>query len=57
MGDGDAKTFNAILKLQPYGHEFEVKKNECVGHVEKRMGTRLRSVKKTAKLGGKGKLL
>ena len=31
-------------------------KSECVGHVEKRMGSRFRNVQKTQKLGGKGKL-
>ncbi|KAG8227031.1 hypothetical protein J437_LFUL006651 [Ladona fulva] len=56
VGNGDAKTFKAILDRQPYGEDFMVIKSECVGHVEKRMGSRLRNIKKTAKLGGKGKL-
>ncbi|XP_076673205.1 uncharacterized protein LOC143371648 [Andrena cerasifolii] len=56
IGDGDAKTFKAIVDMQPYGDDFDVKKSECVGHVEKRMGSRLRSVEKSAKLGGRGKL-
>ncbi|XP_077264825.1 uncharacterized protein LOC143898902 [Temnothorax americanus] len=34
-----------------------LKKSECVGHVEKRMGTRLRNIKNVAKLGGKEKLI
>lgn len=55
VGDGDTKTFKAILDASPY-EDVEVKKSECVGHVEKRMGSRLRNLKKTAKLGGKGKL-
>ncbi|XP_076549216.1 uncharacterized protein LOC143306722 [Osmia lignaria lignaria] len=56
IGDGDSKTFKAILDVNPYGDELQVKKSECIGHVEKRMGTRLRNVKKINKLGGKGKL-
>lgn len=56
IGDGDSKTFKAILDLNPYGDEYPVRKSECVNHVEKRMGTRLRNVKKEHKLGGKGKL-
>lgn len=56
IGDGDSKTFKAILDLNPYGDDFTVVKSECVGHVEKRMGTRLRNAKKLHKLGGKGKL-
>ncbi|KZC10036.1 hypothetical protein WN55_01787 [Dufourea novaeangliae] len=56
VGDGDTKTFKAILDKQPYGEDFKIIKSECVIHVEKRMGSRLRNIKKTAKLGGKGKL-
>ncbi|EFN61450.1 hypothetical protein EAG_00479, partial [Camponotus floridanus] len=55
VGDGDTKTFKAILDANPY-ENTEIKKSECVGHVEKRMGSRLRNIKKIAKLGGKGKL-
>lgn len=54
IGDGDTKTFKSILNLNPYDHLI-VKKKECVGHVQKRMGSRLRAVKqKTKGLGGKG---
>lgn len=53
IGDGDSKTYKAILDINPYGDELTVIKSECVGHVEKRMGTRLRNVKKTQKLGDK----
>lgn len=56
IGDGDSKTFTAILNLNPYHDEPTVVKSECIGHVQKRMGTRLRNVRKTKKLGGKGKL-
>lgn len=55
VGDGDSKTFNGILKSEPYGEGEPVIKKECVGHVEKRMGTRLRNAKKSNKgIGGKG---
>ncbi|XP_076673163.1 uncharacterized protein LOC143371637 [Andrena cerasifolii] len=56
IGDGDTKTFKALLEENPYGDDFILKKKECVGHVEKRMGSRLRNIKKTKKLGGKNKL-
>jgi len=46
IGDGDSKTYKSILDLNPYGDDCPVIKSECVGHVEKRMGTRLRNVKK-----------
>ncbi|XP_066590769.1 uncharacterized protein [Prorops nasuta] len=55
VGDGDSKTFKGILDSQPYGEKCVVIKKECVGHVEKRMGTRLRNAKKANKgIGGKG---
>ena len=57
VGDGDSKTFKSILDKHPYGEEFQVLKKECVGHVQKRMGTRLRNTKKEHKgIGGRGKL-
>lgn len=56
IGDGDSKTYAAIRDNSPY-EDLEVQKKECIGHVEKRMGTRLRNVKKNNKgLGGQGKL-
>lgn len=44
------------MDSDPYGN-FTVSKRECIDHVQKRMGTRLRNLKKTTKgLGGRGKL-
>lgn len=44
IGDGDTKSFNEICKSNPYpGHS--ITKGECVGHVQKRVGTRLRAIK------------
>ncbi|EFN60639.1 hypothetical protein EAG_00548, partial [Camponotus floridanus] len=54
--DGDSKTFKSIQDTKPYGN-FAVTKKECIGHVQKRLGTRLRNLKKEVKnLGGRGKL-
>ncbi|GFV22764.1 uncharacterized protein TNCV_4360821 [Trichonephila clavipes] len=64
-GDGDTKTFNALSENKPYGDDHLIQKIECVGHVQKRMCTRLRKLKlvyskkklsdgKT--IGGKGRL-
>ena len=54
IGDGDCKTYKGILDFNPYD-EVEVKKLECVLHVKKRMGSRLRAEKKKHKgIGGKG---
>lgn len=53
-GDGDSKAFNAVRNI--YG-ESSVHKLECIGHIQKRVGTHLRNLKKCTKgLGGKGKL-
>ncbi|EZA50167.1 hypothetical protein X777_11230 [Ooceraea biroi] len=56
IGDGDSKTYSGILNAAPY-EDISVNKKECIGHVQKRMGTRLRECKtKNKGLGGKGKL-
>ncbi|GFX18862.1 uncharacterized protein TNCV_4143831 [Trichonephila clavipes] len=43
FGDGDSKGFLTIKEAKVYG-DREVEKLECVGHVQKRMGTRLRNI-------------
>ena len=54
LGDGDSKSFTSVKSTYP---GIEVQKLECVGHIQKRVGTRLRNLKKNVKnLGGKGKL-
>ncbi|GFW65225.1 uncharacterized protein TNCV_394911 [Trichonephila clavipes] len=63
IGNGDSKTFSSITVSNPYGEDITVSKIECVGHVKKRMGTRLRKLKQmSSKLSdgksieGKGRL-
>ncbi|GBN67941.1 hypothetical protein AVEN_22629-1 [Araneus ventricosus] len=52
-GDGDSKAF---LKVKDIYGEDTVTKLECIGHVQKRVGSRLRKLKKKTKgLGGKCK--
>ena len=54
FGDGDSKSFECVKDSYP---GIEVVKHECVGHVQKRVGTRLRNLKKTVKgLGGAKRL-
>ncbi|GFY03563.1 uncharacterized protein TNCV_3212001 [Trichonephila clavipes] len=48
LGDGDSKGFLTIKEAKVYGGT-EVEKLECVGHVQKRMGTRLRNILKMSK--------
>ncbi|GFV97955.1 uncharacterized protein TNCV_5069951 [Trichonephila clavipes] len=53
-GDGDSKGF---LQVKDIYDENSVTKLECIGHIQKRVGSRLRKLKKNTKvLGGKGKL-
>ena len=47
IGDVDAQTFACLTELKPYGEDVEIIKPECVGHVQKRMGTALRKLKKS----------
>lgn len=55
IGGGDSKTFKWLLNEKPYGDELLVNKKECIAHVQKRMGSRLRNAKKSHKgIGGKG---
>ena len=65
VGDGDTKTYDTISNEKPYGDDVIVQKYECVGHVQKRVGTNLRKLKtKTGNkklndgktLGGRGRL-
>ena len=65
ISDGDAKTHSLLNEENPYDG-VEIEKNDCVGHVQKRMGSRLRKKKKEGiydvkkqkviGLGGQGRL-
>ncbi len=53
-GDGDSKAYIQVKDV--YGKD-SVNKFECIGHIQKRVGTHLRKLKKKTKgLSGKGKL-
>ena len=67
VGDGDSSSFGRVKEALEgkYGKDYEVRKEECVGHIQKRIGTALREFKnkrKSCKLsdgkyvGGKGRL-
>lgn len=64
LGDGDSRAHAAVSETKPYG-DTKIVKLECIGHVEKRMGTRLRALKEKMKgkklgdsksIGGRGRL-
>ena len=47
-GDGDSKSYHNVDTADPYPGTI-VKKLACIGHVQKRCGTRLRNLKITCK--------
>jgi hypothetical protein len=54
FGDSDSKAYNEVENAY---ENIDVEKKECVGHVQKRVGTALRKLKKVTKgIGGIGKL-
>ena len=63
IGDGDSKAYLDIVKNDPYPGTV-VEKLECVGHIQKRVGNRLRNLRSTMKaplangktLRGRGRL-
>lgn len=52
IGDGDSASYSNIDRVRPYGQSCFIKKDDCVGHVTKRMGTNLREVIRTEKGNG-----
>ena len=65
IGDGDSKSFKGVTEAEPYAPEYKVEKSDCVGHVQKRMGSALRKIKKdhgkrklsdSRTIGGAGRL-
>ena len=47
VGDGDSKAYSNVATAAPYGPDNPIVKGECVGHVQKRAGGRLRKLKKS----------
>lgn len=58
LGDGDTIAYKSVYEAKPYGPDVDINRIECVGHVQKRMGSRLMSVRcKTKNLLADGKKL
>lgn len=38
LGDGDSKSFSAVVESRPYG-DLQVEKLVCIGHISNRLGT------------------
>lgn len=65
LGDGDTSAYLTVVDSKPYGDETVVSKQECIGHIQKRVGGRLRKLKSTYRgkklsdgktISGKGRL-
>ena len=62
IGDGDTTSFKEVVDAKPYEkYGITPKKLECVGHIQKRLGNRLRVLRKSYQnsktpLSGRGKL-
>ena len=59
LSDGDSSTYKHVCDLKVYGAGVDIRKEECINHVAKRMGTALRNLTKDTKktgvtLGGRG---
>ena len=49
IGDGDISYFNEVSNSKPSGN-FKIIKKECTEHVQKRLGTRFRTLRTTLKV-------
>lgn len=65
VGDGDSSSFPEVVNAKPYGDGDVISKLECIGHVQKRVGSRCRTLRKSLKgtkladgkgISGKGRL-
>ena len=37
IGDGDSSSYKNLLKSDPYNGQVPIRKEECIGHVQKRL--------------------
>ncbi|GFW71715.1 uncharacterized protein TNCV_219291 [Trichonephila clavipes] len=52
LSDGDSKSFLELKERNVYGSETQIKKEECINHVSKRLGTVLRQTVKDWRVKG-----
>lgn len=53
LGDGDSKAYQAVCEARPYGQDVSIEKLECIGHIQKHMGTQLFKMKNEKLSDGK----
>ncbi|XP_060607879.1 uncharacterized protein LOC132760007 [Ruditapes philippinarum] len=44
VGDGDSSSYRSVIKQNIYGPDIKITKENCVGHIQKRMGNKLRKI-------------
>ena len=51
IGDGDTNSFGAVIEelKKRFGESYKVNKQDCIGHIQKRMGSALRNYKNSCK--------
>ena len=49
ISDGDSKAYGKVFEMNVYGEDVQIKKLDCVGHVQKCMGKRLLNLKSVTK--------
>ena len=49
IGDGNSRAYATVNKSRPYGPVLFIRKEECVNHVTKRIGSNLRRLMKQYK--------
>ena len=54
LTDSNSKAYNFVVEMRPYG-DTPIKKEECINHAHKRMGTALIKKPQEKGLGGKGR--
>ncbi|GFT80662.1 uncharacterized protein TNCV_2772831 [Trichonephila clavipes] len=52
LSNGDSKSFLELKEWNVYGSETQIKKEECIKHVSKRLGTALRQIDKDWRVKG-----
>ena len=67
VGDGDSSSFGAVARAvkEHYGDDYDTEKEDCIDHIQKRLGTNLRAYKNKLQgvklkdgesVGGRGRL-
>lgn len=49
LGDGDSRGYKKVCDENVYGSDCSIEKLECIAHVQKRMGPRLKKIRSEMK--------